>query len=191
MLNTHGHTASKFQIEPSAQACLTSTLMLCTWLSVKMFLHFSLRGNPFSQWCTFNWLHSASWENQAPPHLRPTNWLDRGCLANMFVVIKSLMGAGPLLRRNSREDSLFHHPYTFHLGTKQAFTVGLFLSLFSWGPTLKVPNMPTFQSEVFTISAELTKELLRFQFCKPSFTTYLQDIQEVEDSWMFDSPLRH
>lgn len=41
--------ANKFQIEPSAQACLTSSLMLCKWLSVKMFLHFSLLGNPFSQ----------------------------------------------------------------------------------------------------------------------------------------------
>lgn len=54
---------------------------------------------------------------------------DRGCLANMFVVIKSIMGAGPLLGRNSREDSLLHHPIL--LGMKQAFTMGLFLSLFS------------------------------------------------------------
>ena len=66
------------------------------------------------------------------------------------------------------------------------------LSLFSPFPAVvpktenKTKNMSIFQSEVFTVSTELTKEMPQFQLRKPQFTTWLQDMRSwrLQDAWL-------
>ena len=114
-LSTCGYTAHKLQVY------LTSVIIPCKGLSIKIFLNFSLSDRQFFltvihiQLTPFSFLGEPKFCSVYC--LRSTNSFS-SCLVPISVVIKSIMGAGPLLSRNSLEDSVFHHSYTFHIGMK-------------------------------------------------------------------------